>query len=138
MGYVSLSTCLVIKECIEVWVANFPPNNNSPNHTHPHHFLFSPTKWALMIKASKQFCVDLGKNACWPDQTEESIVQAISVGCKWGLRYSLVYLQLILKEIFQTSQIQAMMIFKNFYLRTLDVVVNVYTFCAIQNVVVNV
>ena len=38
----------------------------------------------------------------------------------------------------QTSQIQAMMIFKNFYLQTLDVVVNVYTFCAIHNVVVNV
>ena len=31
-----------------------------------------------------------------------------------------------------------MMTSKNFYLRTLDVVVNVYTFCAIQNVVVNV
>ena len=28
--------------------------------------------------------------------------------------------------------------FQKFYLRTLDVVVNVYTFCAIQNVVVNV
>ena len=42
------------------------------------------------------------------------------------------------ERIFQTSQIQAMMIYKNFYLRTLDVVVNVYTFCAIQNVVVNV
>ena len=43
-----------------------------------------------------------------------------------------------MKEIFQTSQIQVMMISKNFYLRTLDVVVNVYTFCAIHNVVVNV
>ena len=31
-----------------------------------------------------------------------------------------------------------MMISTNFYLRTLDVVVNVYTFCAIKNVVVNV
>ena len=31
MGYVSVSKrCLVIKECIEVWIANFPPNNNSP------------------------------------------------------------------------------------------------------------
>ena len=100
MGYVSLSKrCLVIKECIEVWVANFPPNNNSPPHTHPHHFLFSPTKWTLMIKASKQSCVDLGKNACWPDQTEESIIQAVSVGCKWGLRYSLVCLQLILSLV---------------------------------------
>ena len=28
--------------------------------------------------------------------------------------------------------------FQKFYLRTLDVVVNVYTFCAIQNLVVNV
>ena len=43
-----------------------------------------------------------------------------------------------MKEIFQTSQIQVMMISKNFYLRTLDVVVNIYTFCAIQNVVINV
>ena len=44
----------------------------------------------------------------------------------------------MMKEIFQTSQIQAMMISKNFYLWILDVVVNVYTFCVIQNVVVNV
>ena len=43
-----------------------------------------------------------------------------------------------MKEIFQTSQIQVMMISKNFYLQTLDIVVNVYTFYAIQNVVVNV
>ena len=43
-----------------------------------------------------------------------------------------------MKEIFQTSQIQAMMISKNFYLRTLDVVVNVYTLRAIHNVIVNV
>ena len=28
--------------------------------------------------------------------------------------------------------------FQKFYLQTLDIVVNVYTFCAIQNVVVNV
>ena len=28
--------------------------------------------------------------------------------------------------------------FQNFYLRKLDIIVNVYTFCAIQNVVVNV
>ena len=42
-----------------------------------------------------------------------------------------------MKEIFQTTQIQVMMISKNFYLQTLDVVVNVYTLCAIQNVVVN-
>ena len=38
----------------------------------------------------------------------------------------------------QASQIQVMMISKNFYLQTLDVIVNVYTFCAVQNVVVNV
>ena len=44
----------------------------------------------------------------------------------------------MMKEILHTSQIQAMMISTNFYLRTLDVVVNVYTFCAIQNVIVNV
>ena len=31
MGYVSLSKrCLVIKECIEVWVANFPPQQQQP------------------------------------------------------------------------------------------------------------
>ena len=42
------------------------------------------------------------------------------------------------EEIFQTSQIQAMIISKNFYLQRLDVVVNVYIFCVIQNVVVNV
>ena len=44
----------------------------------------------------------------------------------------------MMKEIFQTSQIQVMMISKNFYQQTLDAIVNVYTFCAIQNVVVNI
>ena len=41
----------------------------------------------------------MGKNACWLDQTEESIIQAISVGCKLGLWYSLVCLQLNLNLV---------------------------------------
>ena len=52
-----------------------------------------------MQTISIKFYVDLGKNACWLDQTEESIIQAISVGCKLGLWYSLVCLQLNLNLV---------------------------------------